>query len=215
MESAEAHVEYWERTLAAATSKDSNWEHRETFVDVDFDFDSQAGDTAEHDDPGDEESTSAGNSDMQLSMDTTPVTAAPTAVYPPTAASPFQHTMGSAFTSGGGSPALVSDSLVAAHAHMKYIKEQGAKHGIPEQMLEQAAIEGHSLELIISSYYQATMAGELLILKKQSTDLSHSPLAQRMADHLVKTYPDTKTTEPTGAKDEATLMHEFAASADC
>ena len=170
MESAEAHVEYWERTLAAATSKDSNWEHRETFVDVDFDFDSQAGDTAEHDDPGDEESTSAGNSDMQLSMDTTPVTAAPTAVYPSTAASPFQHTTGSAFLAGGGSSAPANDALAAAHAQMALIREQGAKYGIPVQMLEQAATEGHSLDLIVSSFHLAKAAGELLILKQQPTD---------------------------------------------
>ena len=121
--------------------------------------------------------------------------------------------MGSAFSTGGGSPAPANDSLVAAHAHMMLIKEQGAKHGIPEQMLEQAATEGHSLDLIISSYHLAKAAGELLILKQQPTDLNHSPLAQLMAQDLVKMHTNANSAEPSGATDEATHLQDLAATA--
>ena len=216
VDSAAAHIAYWQSTLQAATRKDSNWESREKFEDVDYDYDSQAGDTEEDADiPGDEDSTSAGNSDMQLTMETAPTAPEQSTIFPPTASSPFQHPMGSAFTTGCDGPVPTNDALAAAIAHKHFVMTEGAKHGIPEPILDTAANEGHSMQLIISSYHQAKMAGELYILKKQHTDLSHSPLAQRMAEHLVTTYPDTHTTEPTDAKDEASIMHDFAATAGC
>ena len=121
--------------------------------------------------------------------------------------------MGSAFSAGGGSPALTCDPVVAANAQLQQVKEQGAQFGIPEQMLVQAAIEGNSLEFIVSSYHQAKMAGELYIHTKQEQDLSHSPLARRMAAELVATHTSNNAAEPTGAKDEATHLHDAMAEA--
>ena len=111
-------------------------------------------------------------------------------------------------------PGCVSDPS-AAIAHKHYVKTEGAKHGIPEPILDMAADEGHSMELIISSYHQARMAGELYILKQQDTDLRHSPLAKRMAEHLVTVHTNTNTAETNVAKDEATHMQDFAATAGC
>ena len=96
---------------------------------------------------------------------------------------------------------------------MQHLKQQGAQHGIPEQVLEQSVTEGNSLELIVSSWHQATMAAELYILKKEQQDLSHSPLAKRMAEHLVKIFPNNQPAEQPVAQNEVTHVHDPAAEA--
>ena len=97
-------------------------------------------------------------------------------------ASPFKE---------GDTSAQVPDNLAMANAQMMHMKQQGAQHGIPEEVIEQSVTEGHAMELIVSCWHQAKLAAELLICKKVEQDLSHSPLAQRMAKHLVHTHPNS------------------------
>ena len=49
VEDAVAHLKYWQANLEAAKRKDPNWESRDTYVEIDFDRDSCAGDQVEHD----------------------------------------------------------------------------------------------------------------------------------------------------------------------
>ena len=152
---------------------------------------------------------------MQLSTEPVPAVAVQPTFFQPTVTPPFQHAMGSAFAAGCNGPVPTNDPLAAFNANRHFIKTEGAKHGIPEPILDMAANEGHTLELIIASYSQAKMAGELFIYTSQHTDFTKSPLAQRMAELLVQNHSAANTPVPTGAKDEETLKQELAADAQC
>ena len=160
-----------------------------------------------------EDSTSVGNSDTHLTMEPVPAVVVQPTLFQPQGTPPFQSAMGSPFAAGSNGTAQPTDALAADKARKHIIKTEGAKLDIPEHILDLAATEGHSWELTRASYFQAKMAGELYLAKGQEQDLSHSPLAFKMANFLVQSHQAANTPVPTVAKDEATTFQDFAAAA--
>ena len=147
------------------------------------------------------------------STEPTPAKGAPdTGFTLPATGTPFRNLDGSAFLAGGGNPAPEYDVMAAANAQMAKMKMQGAQHGIPEEVTELLAREGNTMELIMLSWHQARLAAELYLHTKQRQDLSHSPLAMRMADHLVKSSPNQPAGQPAG-QSEVTQVHAPAEEA--
>ena len=95
----------------------------------------------------------------------------------------------------GSSPLPSTDVMALANAQKAQMREQGARHSIPDDVLETALNEGHPLALIVSSWYQAKTAAHLYSFTKKEEDLSHSPLAARMANHLVQRGPANTASE--------------------
>ena len=184
MESAEIHVLYWERTLQAATSKDPRWETRDKLVDVNWEYDSQAGDRSEA-------GSEAGEDEMSTAPPTGDTPLSPTAPIP--LSNQFQTLASPAFPQGpspfntDGTADTGPDVLKASNAQWAQLKQQGEQLGIPEHLLDQAFKEGHTPAMIISSWHHATMAANMYVLTNKEQDLSHSPLAHKMANHLVLT----------------------------
>ena len=193
LESADRHIQYWEERLNAANRKAPNWELIK-FTDINYDLDSDAGQDSDSTKDLDEVMSAA--DDLKEPADVGPnapnTSAPPTAAAPapafslPMAGTPFRNLDGSAFMTEGGNPAPVPDVMALANAQKAQMKEQGARHGIPDDVLESAIKEGHPLALIVSSWYQAKTAAQLYSFTKEEQDLSHSPLAARMANHLVQ-----------------------------
>ena len=113
---------------------------------------------------------------------------------PTQVATPFKHVAsGDAFQKGpspfssDGTPTTGTDVLKAINAQMALNVQRGAQYDIPEEVTVQATKEGYAMDAIISNWHLAKMAAEMLFAKQEPQDLTHSPLAMRMADHLVPT----------------------------
>ena len=126
------HIAHFQQQMQAATNLDPNWEQFTQFEDVDFDHDSQApseaGEEEEH--LMDEDSTSAGNSNV--AMFSTP--------FQPQAAA-FQTAMASPFTALGHANAQGDDPV--AMAAVQLLKE----NGVSEQDVHVRAAQLHHMDM--------------------------------------------------------------------
>ena len=194
MDDVRSHIAHWERKLQAVECRVDYdaWEKLGKLEPTNWDYDSDEDSEAAEDEMSTADQSTAFWSQKQSSNPHTPP-AAPIAI-----SNKFQFLASETAFQQEASPfkesdtsAQVQDNLAMANAQMMHMKQQGAQHGIPEEVMEQSVTEGHAMELIVSCWHQAKLAAELLICKKVEQDLSHSPLAQRMAKHLVNTLPSS------------------------
>ena len=198
MDDARSHIAHWGRTLKAVESRVDydEWEKLGKLEPTNWDYDSDADSEA-----GEDAMSTADQSTDFWSQK--PVGDSPTSLAVPVALSNKYEVLASeaAFQQNaspfkeGDTSAPGPDILAMANAQLTHMKKQGAQHGIPEELIEQSAKEGHAMELIVSCWHQAKLAAELFIFKKVEQDLSHSPLAKRMAEHLVHMHPNNSPAE--------------------
>ena len=100
--------------------------------------------------------------------------------FPLNAPTPFQSPNGSAFLTGGEG----SEPLGAALAHAQMLRAEGEKHNIPQTILDAFAGGCPTLENFFASYHYAASAFEHCRATGKGPDLTHAPLAQKMAELL-------------------------------
>ena len=194
LDDAAAHIEYWQNTLDSAKRKDPNWESRDSFVGIDFDHDSIAGDQEE-----DGQDMMDADAPSALSSQSTGTTAsemvqAPDGIvtnntFQPLAGNPFPQPPSPFSTVGDGREkptAPQHDPLhIAEEQRKRTIRTEGSSQGYPEETLAMAAEGGHTWESTQSAYEVAYHFYEAYKTRGETRDLTCNPLIKRMVEIMV------------------------------
>ena len=235
----EAHIQHFQAKLRAVDQEvtEQEWVKVCKFTNTDWSADSQKGDCPEDQDSLDSECMSVMGGSTTF-LDNTQSTAgvhgsvvhanpfqvlgeaspepaihgapAPVqAAIPQNAPTPFQQPNGSAFLTGGEG----SEPLGAALAHAQMLRAEGEKHNIPQTIIDAFAGGCPTLENFFASYHYAASAFEHCRATGKGPDLTHAPLAQKMAELLWQMHQQANANAQVVAPAEDSPSQENAAGA--